>query len=59
VGGRIAMFSHGHFLRVLGARWIDLDPSDGRLLGLDVATISVLGHERSQRVVRIWNSGSG
>jgi probable phosphoglycerate mutase len=58
-GGRIAMFSHGHFLRVLGARWIDLDATDGRLLGLDTATISVLGHERTQRVLRVWNAGSG
>ena len=57
-GGRVAMFSHGHFLRVLGARWIDLDATDGRLLGLDVATFSVLGHERTQRVLRVWNAGS-
>ncbi len=59
VGGRVAMFSHGHFLRVLGARWIDLDATDGRLLGLDVATISVLGHERTQRVLRVWNARGG
>jgi broad specificity phosphatase PhoE len=57
-GGPVAMFSHGHFLRVLGARWIDLDATSGRLLGLDVATVSVLGHERTQRVLRTWNSGS-
>jgi len=56
--GPVAMFSHGHFLRVLGARWIDLAATDGRLLGLDVATISVLGHERTQRVLRTWNAGS-
>jgi probable phosphoglycerate mutase len=58
-GGRVAMFSHGHFLRVLGARWIGLDATEGRLLGLDVATISVLGHERAQRVLRVWNSRRG
>ena len=50
------MFSHGHFLRVLGARWIGLGAREGRLLGLDTATISVLGHERDQRVLRVWNS---
>jgi probable phosphoglycerate mutase len=55
-GGDVALFSHGHFLRVLGARWIGLAPEDGRLVGLDVATLSVLGHEREQRVLRVWNS---
>jgi broad specificity phosphatase PhoE len=55
-GVSTALFSHGHFLRVLGARWIGLTSNDGRLLGLDVATISVLGHERTQRVLRVWNS---
>lgn len=54
-GGSIALFSHGHFLRVLGARWIGLAPEQGRLLGLDVAGIGVLGHERATRVLRTWN----
>ncbi|MEX1006892.1 MAG: histidine phosphatase family protein [Acidimicrobiia bacterium] len=54
--GPVALFSHGHFLRVLGARWVGLAPEAGRLLGLDVATISVLGHEHEQRVLRVWNS---
>jgi probable phosphoglycerate mutase len=56
--GPVALFSHGHFLRVLGARWIALGARDGRLLGLDTATMSVLGHERDQRVLRRWNSGA-
>jgi probable phosphoglycerate mutase len=43
---------------VLGARWIGLAAEDGRLLGLDVATLSVLGHERAQRVLRMWNSSA-
>ena len=54
--GPIALFSHAHFLRVLGARWVGLTPDHGRYLGLDVATISVLGHEREQPVLRTWNS---
>jgi probable phosphoglycerate mutase len=40
---------------VLGARWIGLAPDDGRLLGLDVATLCVLGHEHGQRVLRSWS----
>ena len=52
----MALFSHGHFLRVLGARWIGLPAIDGRLLALDPATESVLDHERGQRVVRTWNA---
>jgi broad specificity phosphatase PhoE len=56
VGGVVAMFSHGHFLRVLGARWIALPASGGALLGLDTATLSFLGREREQHVLRAWNS---
>jgi broad specificity phosphatase PhoE len=55
-GGVVAMFSHGHFLRVLGARWIGEPPAAGAWLGLDTATLSFLGHEREQRVLRVWNA---
>jgi probable phosphoglycerate mutase len=55
-GGRVALFSHGHFLRVLGARWIGQPAEAGAWLGLDTATISCLGHEREQRVLRVWNA---
>jgi len=56
VGGVVAVFSHGHFLRVLGARWIEQPVEAGAWLGLDTATISCLGHEREERVLRVWNS---
>jgi probable phosphoglycerate mutase len=55
VEGPIALFGHAHLFRVLGARWIGLPPAGGRLLTLDTATVSVLGWEREQRVIRVWN----
>jgi broad specificity phosphatase PhoE len=56
-GGDVAVFAHGHLLRVLGARWIELEASAGRLLALDPATISALGYEHESRVLRAWNEG--
>ncbi len=55
--GDAALFGHGHMLRVLGARWLGLEPQDGRYFALSTASISVLGAERETRVIRIWNSG--
>jgi probable phosphoglycerate mutase len=57
VQGDALLVAHGHVLRVLAARWVDLEPADGSKLGLDVATISVLGFEHeATRVVRVWNA---
>jgi broad specificity phosphatase PhoE len=55
-GGDVAVVSHGHFLRVLAARWLELPPVEGRRFALDTATVSVLGTEREARVVRLWNA---
>ena len=56
VDGDVLVFAHGHLLRVLCARWLGLEPSDGRLFALDPATLSTLGFEREQRVIRVWNA---
>jgi len=56
--GDVALFGHGHLLRVLAARWIGIEPSGGRLLALSTASLSVLGHEREARVIRLWNQTS-
>jgi len=56
VEGDVAIFAHGHLLRILGARWIGLPASGGGLLTLDTATICELGYERERRVIRSWNA---
>jgi broad specificity phosphatase PhoE len=53
--GVIAVFGHGHCLRVLVARWVGLAAEDGALIALDTATVSRLGWEREQPVIRTWN----
>jgi probable phosphoglycerate mutase len=54
--GPVLLFGHGHALRALAARWLDLPVSEGRHLRLDTATISVLGWERETPVVLRWNA---
>jgi broad specificity phosphatase PhoE len=54
-GGRTIAFSHGHFSRVLGARWVELTVADGAHLRLDTAAVSVLGWERDAPVLLRWN----
>jgi probable phosphoglycerate mutase len=54
--GDVILFSHGHLLRVLAARWIGLPPGGGRHLALSPGSISVLGHERETPVLERWNT---
>ena len=54
-GDDVALFSHGHLLRILGAGWVGRPPSDGRLFALATASVSVLGWERETRVIQSWN----
>ena len=53
--GDVALVAHGHLLRVLAARWLQLDPDGGRLFRLDTGTLSTLGLEHGEPVIRSWN----
>jgi broad specificity phosphatase PhoE len=53
--GDVALYAHGHVLRILAARWLGLAATGGRYLGLDTASLSKLGYERETRVIRAWN----
>ena len=57
--GKVALFSHGQFGRVLAARWVDLDARQGQHLAIDPASLSILSSERApphRRVIALWNA---
>jgi len=55
IDGDVAVFAHGHILRVLAARWLGLPPSEGRLLVFGTTAISILGYEREVPAIISWN----
>ena len=54
-GGDVALFAHGHFLRILTARWLEMPPRAAQRFALETGSISVLGYERDTRVIAKWN----
>jgi broad specificity phosphatase PhoE len=58
IAGNVLLFSSGHFIRVLAARWIEAESMvNSRRLMLTTASLSALGYEesRSRPVIRFWN----
>ena len=58
--GNVALFSHGHFGRVLAVRWIGLTVSEARRFVLSTASLSILGYEHdsvAEPVIALWNAG--
>ena len=55
IQGDVALFAHGHVLRVLAARWIGLPPLAGESFLLDTGTLCVLDHYRAVPAIKIWN----
>jgi len=57
IEGNVLLFSSGHLLRVLAARWLGLGPGGGGYFLLGTASVSVLGyeHNRDEPVIRLWD----
>ncbi len=56
--GDVLVFAHGHILRVLAARWVELSAAHGARFALAAGAIGVLGHERDTQVIERWNDTS-
>jgi broad specificity phosphatase PhoE len=53
--GDVALFGHGHILRVIAARWCELDAAEGKRFPLETASLCILGWEHEYPTLRVWN----
>ena len=61
VDGNVLVFSSGHFLRVLIARWLGLEPFGGSYFKLGTATLTILGFDHNKQaepVIRLLNDSA-
>ena len=56
VEGDVALFAHGHVLRVLGACWLGLPPEAGQHFLLDTGTLNILSYYRGVPALKTWNA---
>jgi probable phosphoglycerate mutase len=54
--GDALAFAHGHILRVVTARWLQMSPAQGARFALKAGALSVLGYEREIEVLQRWNA---
>lgn len=57
-GAGVLVFSHGHTLRTMAARWIEMAPAAGARFALGAGAVGVLGYERRTRVLTRWNAAA-
>lgn len=57
--GHVAVFAHGHILRVFGARWLGLPPQAGAHFLLDTATLNILSYYHGIPAITCWNAKLG
>jgi broad specificity phosphatase PhoE len=53
--GNVALFSHGHLLRILAVRWLGFEPAYARHFQLGTSTLSILAFEGTTPVIKTWN----
>lgn len=56
--GNVVAFSHGHFIRVIAARYLGLDAAEGKMFLLSVAALSILGLDHENPAIALWNDDS-